>query len=71
MFSELRGWGKMDWPGAYCVAIGPLCGYEAYASKTGLTHGQCWNYCRREFINADAAKTLEIIGGLYAVEACH
>jgi len=49
--------------------------YEAYASKTGLTHAQCWTHCRREFINAEAAepelaaKALEYIGALYAVEA--
>ncbi|HAY10665.1 MAG TPA: IS66 family transposase, partial [Thauera sp.] len=24
--------------------------YETYASKTGLTHAQCWTHCRREFI---------------------
>ncbi len=49
--------------------------YETYASKTGLTHAQCWTHCRREFINAEAAepelaaKALEFIGALYAVEA--
>lgn len=49
--------------------------YEAYAGKTGLTHTQCWTHCRREFINAEAAeperaaKALETIGALYAVEA--
>jgi hypothetical protein len=49
--------------------------YETYASKTGLTHAQCWTHCRREFINAEAAepelaaKAIEFIGALYAVEA--
>lgn len=49
--------------------------YEAYASKTGLTHAQCWTHCRREFINAEAAepelaaRAIESIGALYAVEA--
>ena len=49
--------------------------YEAYAGKTGLTHAQCWTHCRREFINAEAAepalaaKALESIGALYALEA--
>ena len=49
--------------------------YETYASKTGLTHAQCWTHCRREFINADAAepelaaKAIAFIGALYAVEA--
>ena len=49
--------------------------YETYASKTGLTHAQCWTHCRREFINAEAAepelaaKALEFIGALYTVEA--
>lgn len=49
--------------------------YEAYAGKTGLTHAQCWTHCRREFINAEAAepdlaaKALDYIGALYAVEA--
>lgn len=49
--------------------------YESYASKTGLTHAQCWTHCRREFIHAEAAepelaaRALEYIGALYAVEA--
>lgn len=49
--------------------------YETYASKTGLTHAQCWTHCRREFINAEAAepelaaKAIAFIGALYAVEA--
>ena len=49
--------------------------YESYASKTGLTHAQCWTHCRREFINAEAAeselaaKAIAFIGALYAVEA--
>ena len=44
-------------------------------SKAGLTHAQCWTHCRREFINAEAvepelaARALEFIGALYAVEA--
>jgi transposase len=49
--------------------------YESYASKTGLTHAQCWTHCRREFINAEAAEpelaaeAIAFIGALYAVEA--
>ena len=49
--------------------------YGQYATKTGLTHAQCWTHCRREFINAEAAepaqaaRALETIGALYTVEA--
>jgi transposase len=50
--------------------------YTHYVNKTGLTHAQCWAHTRREFFEAQAvephtaARALEFIGGLYAVEAC-
>jgi transposase len=43
--------------------------------KDRLIHAHCWTHCRREFINAEsvepvlAAKALDRIGALYAVEA--
>lgn len=52
-------------------------GYSAYArfaEQTGLTHAQCWAHTRRKFIQAElaepkaAAKALDYIGELYAVE---
>jgi transposase len=50
--------------------------YTHYVNKTGLTHAQCWAHTRREFFEAQAvephaaARALEFIGGLYAVEEC-
>ena len=52
-------------------------GYTAYAhytKKTGLTHAQCWAHTRRHLFEAKdvepavAARGLDFIGGLYAVE---
>ena len=52
-------------------------GYTAYAhytKKTGLTHAQCWAHTRRHLFEAQdaepavAARGLDFIGGLYAVE---
>lgn len=48
--------------------------YASYAKKTGLTHAQCWAHTRREFFEAQAAdpdaaaKALEQIGQIYAIE---
>lgn len=47
--------------------------YAHYANKTGLTHAQCWAHTRRKLFEAqgaepEAARGLELIGGLYAVE---
>lgn len=48
--------------------------YEHYTKKTGLTHAQCWAHTRRHLFEAKdvepevAARGLEFIGGLYAVE---
>lgn len=48
--------------------------YTHYVNKTGLTHAQCWSHTRREFFEAQAvepnaaARALDFIGGLYAVE---
>lgn len=48
--------------------------YAQYAEKTGLTHAQCWAHTRRAFFEAQgaepqaAARALDMIGGLYAVE---
>lgn len=48
--------------------------YAQYANKTGLTHAQCWAHTRRKLFEAQdadpqaAARGLELIGGLYAVE---
>lgn len=50
-------------------------GYAAYdqsASKTGLTHAQCWAHTRRKFIEAEraeprlAGEALDQIGAIYA-----
>jgi transposase len=52
-------------------------GYGAYTQfvhKTGLTHAQCWAHTRRKLFEAQgaepqaAARGLDLIGGLYAVE---
>ena len=49
--------------------------YQHYARKTGLTHAQCWSHTRRKFFEARdvepqrAQQALELISGLYAVEA--
>ena len=48
--------------------------YEHYTKKTGLTHAQCWTHTRRKLIEAQdvepetAARGLDFIAGLYAVE---
>ncbi|WP_299161445.1 IS66 family transposase [Accumulibacter sp.] len=48
--------------------------YEHYTKKTGLTHAQCWAHTRRRLFEAKdvepeaAARGLDFIGGLYAVE---
>lgn len=48
--------------------------YEHYTKKTGLTHAQCWAHTRRHLFEAKdaeptaAARGLDFIGGLYAVE---
>ena len=48
--------------------------YTHYVNKTGLIHAQCWAHTRREFFEAQAvephaaARALDFIGGLYAVE---
>ena len=48
--------------------------YEAYARRHGITHGQCWAHCRRNFTDAKesepagVAEALSLIGGLYAHE---
>ena len=48
--------------------------YVSYATKTGLTHAQCWAHTRRKLFEAQdiepqlAAEGLDLIGGLYAVE---
>ena len=48
--------------------------YTQYARKTGLTHAQCWAHTRRKLFEAQVAESaaqhgLDLIGGLYAVEA--
>jgi len=48
--------------------------YEHYTKKTGLTHAQCWAHTRRHLFEAKdvepavAARGLDFIGGLYAVD---
>jgi hypothetical protein len=48
--------------------------YARYAEKTGITHAQCWAHTRRAFLEAQgaepeaAARALELIGEIYAVE---
>ncbi len=48
--------------------------YVSYATKTGLTHAQCWAHARRTLFEAQdiepqlAAEGLDLIGKLYAVE---
>ncbi len=50
--------------------------YEHYTRKTGLIHAQCWAHTRRHLFEATdaepeaAARGLDFIGGLYAVEDC-
>ena len=49
--------------------------YAQYANQTGLTHAQCWAHTRRKLFEAQAvepqvaAQGLDLIGGLYEVEA--
>jgi transposase len=60
--------------GAVLLSDG-YCAYTNYAKKTGLTHAQCWAHTRREIFEAQdvepiaAAKALDMIGALYAVES--
>ena len=48
--------------------------YKHYTKKIGLTHAQCWAHTRRKLFEAQdvepvtAARGLDFIGGLYAVE---
>ena len=48
--------------------------YTHYANKTGITQAQCWAHTRRKLFEAQgaepeaAARGLDLIGGLYAVE---
>jgi len=48
--------------------------YAHYATKTGITHAQCWTHTRRNFFEAQtvepeaAGQALELIGALYQVE---
>ena len=48
--------------------------YAQYATKTGLTHAQCWAHTRRKFFEAQdiepaaASHALALIGKIYAVE---
>jgi len=60
-------------PGAVLLTDG-YAAYERYASKTGITHAQCWTHSRRVFFEAQdaepqlAAEALRQIGALYAIE---
>ena len=48
--------------------------YAHYATKTGITHAQCWTHTRRNFFEAQtvdpeaASQALALIGELYRVE---
>lgn len=60
-------------PGAVLLTDG-YAAYERYASKTGITHTQCWTHSRRTFFEAQdaepqlAAEALRRIGALYEIE---
>lgn len=60
-------------PGAVLLTDG-YAAYERYASKTGITHAQCWTHSRRAFFEAQdaepqlAAEALRHIGALYEIE---
>jgi transposase len=60
-------------PGAVLLTDG-YAAYERYASKTGITHAQCWTHSRRTFFEAQdaepqlAAEALRRIGALYEIE---
>ncbi|HEV8695832.1 MAG TPA: IS66 family transposase [Lysobacter sp.] len=60
-------------PGSVLLTDG-YAAYERYASKTGITHAQCWTHSRRAFFEAQdaepqlAAEALRQIGALYAIE---
>lgn len=60
-------------PGAVLLSDG-YAAYERYASKTGITHAQCWTHARRGFFEAQdaepqlAAEALRQIGALYEIE---
>lgn len=59
--------------GAVLITDG-YAAYERYASKTGITHAQCWTHSRRTFFEAQdaepqlAAEALRRIGALYEIE---
>lgn len=60
-------------PGAVLLTDG-YAAYARYASKTGITHAQCWAHSRRAFFEAQdaeprlAAQALGRIGALYKIE---
>jgi transposase len=60
-------------PGSVLITDG-YAAYERYASKTGITHAQCWTHTRRGFFEAQdaepqaAAEALQRIGRLYEIE---
>jgi len=60
-------------PGAVLLTDG-YAAYARYASKTGITHAQCWTHSRRTFFEAQnaepqlAAEALRQIGALYEIE---
>jgi transposase len=60
-------------PGGVLLTDG-YAAYERYASKTGITHAQCWTHSRRGFFEAQdaepalAAEALRQIGALYEIE---
>jgi transposase len=61
-------------PGAVLLTDG-YAAYERYASKSGITHAQCWTHSRRGFFEAQdaepqlAGEALRQIGALYEIEA--
>lgn len=60
-------------PGAVLLTDG-YAAYQRYASKTGITHAQCWTHSRRAFFEAQdaepqlAAEALRQIGAFYEIE---
>ena len=60
-------------PGVVLLSDG-YAAYARYASKTGITHAQCWAHARRTFFEAQGAEpqaageALRHIGALYGVE---
>jgi len=61
-------------PGSVLITDG-YAAYARYASKTGVTHAQCWAHARRGFFEAEAANPAAVadvlvqIGRIYDVEA--